>query len=194
VLFGVLFGVLLDVLLDVLLGVLWMYFGVEQSLDVLLGVLWMYFGVEQSFIFKLPLTHYFILLIILFITPFSTPFSSHFFPRVIFFLQGTWLPPYVKRQNAVLPIQKRWKQRLRHRQDAARYIYFGWWLPRLRLNNFRRSMQYVLVFMIHVGGTCCVTSNTGNNMKIHARISLGVECIRTCLCFYFYLMFEYNDE
>ena len=94
----------------------------------------------------------------------------------------------------MLPIQKRWKQRLRHRQDAARYIYFGWWLPRLRLNNFRRSMQYVLVFMIHVGCTRCVTSNTGNNMKRHARISLGVECIRTCLCFYFYLMFEYNDE
>ena len=70
-LFGVLFGVLLGVLLD-----------------VLLGVLWMYFGVEQSFIFKLPLTHYFILLIILFITPFSTPFSPHFFSSCLFFFSS----------------------------------------------------------------------------------------------------------
>ena len=25
------------------------------------------------------------------------------------------------------------------------------------------------VFIIHVGGTCCVTSSTDNNMKIHAQ-------------------------
>ena len=37
------------------------------------------------------------------------------------------------------------------------------------------------VFMIHVGGTRCVTSSTAINMKIHARITLTVECIRTCI-------------
>ena len=37
------------------------------------------------------------------------------------------------------------------------------------------------VVMIHVGGTRCVTSSTGNNMKRPARITLTVEFIRTCL-------------
>ena len=37
------------------------------------------------------------------------------------------------------------------------------------------------VFVIHVGGTRCVTSSTDNVMKIHARITLTVECIRTCI-------------
>jgi hypothetical protein len=37
------------------------------------------------------------------------------------------------------------------------------------------------VFIIHVGCTCCVTSSTDNIMKIHARITLTVECIRTCI-------------
>ena len=49
------------------------------------------------------------------------------------------------------------------------------------------------VFMIHVGGTRCVTSSTDNNMKIHVRITLTVEFIRTCIV-YFYVMFEYKDE
>ena len=35
--------------------------------------------------------------------------------------------------------------------------------------------------MIHVSGTRCVTSSTDNIMKIHAGITLTVECIRTCL-------------
>jgi hypothetical protein len=34
------------------------------------------------------------------------------------------------------------------------------------------------VFVIHVGGTRCVTSSTGNIMNIHARINLNVEFIR----------------
>jgi hypothetical protein len=37
------------------------------------------------------------------------------------------------------------------------------------------------VFVVHVGGTRCVTSSTDNNMNIHARITLNVECIRTCI-------------
>ena len=44
------------------------------------------------------------------------------------------------------------------------------------------------VFIVHVGGTCCVTSSTDNIMKIHARITLTVECIRTCIfLFWFYV-------
>jgi hypothetical protein len=44
------------------------------------------------------------------------------------------------------------------------------------------------VCMIHVGGTRCVTSRTANNMKIRARITLTVECIRTCIfLFLFYV-------
>ena len=44
------------------------------------------------------------------------------------------------------------------------------------------------VFMIHVGGTRCVTSSTGNNMKIQARITLTVEFIRGCIfIFLFYV-------
>jgi len=44
------------------------------------------------------------------------------------------------------------------------------------------------VFMIHVGGTRCVTSSTDNIMKIHFRITLNVEFIRTCIfLFLFYV-------
>ena len=35
------------------------------------------------------------------------------------------------------------------------------------------------VFIVHVGGTRCVTFSTANNMKIRARITLKVEFIRT---------------
>ena len=37
------------------------------------------------------------------------------------------------------------------------------------------------VFIIHVGGTRCVPSSTDNTLKIHVRITLKVECIRTCI-------------
>jgi hypothetical protein len=37
------------------------------------------------------------------------------------------------------------------------------------------------VFVIHVGGTRCITSSTDNIMKILARITLNVEFIRTCI-------------
>ena len=45
---------------------------------------------------------------------------------------------------------------------------------------------------VHVGGTRCVPSSTDNIVKIRARITLTVEFIH--VFFYFYLMFEYNDE
>ena len=38
-----------------------------------------------------------------------------------------------------------------------------------------------LVFVIHVGGTRSVTSSTDNNLKVHARTTLTVEFIRTCI-------------
>jgi hypothetical protein len=38
------------------------------------------------------------------------------------------------------------------------------------------------VFIIHVGGTRCVTSSTDHIMKIHGSL-LTVECIRTCIFF-----------
>ena len=43
------------------------------------------------------------------------------------------------------------------------------------------------VFIIHVGGTRGVPSRTGNIMKRHARITLIVEFIRTCilLCLFY---------
>ena len=37
------------------------------------------------------------------------------------------------------------------------------------------------VFILHVGGTRCVTSSTDNIMNIRARITLTVEVIRTCI-------------
>ena len=44
-----------------------------------------------------------------------------------------------------------------------------------------RWYQVKSVFIVHVGGTRCVTSSTDHYMNIHARITLSVECIRTCL-------------
>ena len=41
------------------------------------------------------------------------------------------------------------------------------------------------VFIIHVGGTRCVTFSTDHSMKIRARITLTVACIRTCLFIFF---------
>ena len=37
------------------------------------------------------------------------------------------------------------------------------------------------VFIVHVGGTRCVISSTDHTMKMHACLTLNVECIRTCL-------------
>jgi hypothetical protein len=50
------------------------------------------------------------------------------------------------------------------------------------------------VFIVHVGGTRCVPFSTDHTMHIHARITWGVECIRTCLFLIFSGMCKYNDE
>jgi hypothetical protein len=57
------------------------------------------------------------------------------------------------------------------------------------LQGLLGSAWYVtLVFVIHVGGTRCVTSSTGNSMNIQARITLKVEFIRTRIfLFLFYV-------
>ena len=45
-----------------------------------------------------------------------------------------------------------------------------------------------ICIIVHVGGTRCVTSSTDHYMKIHARITLFVEFIRTCIfLFLFYV-------
>ena len=57
------------------------------------------------------------------------------------------------------------------------------WLIRLTNEQHERFNQLYVnsVFIVHVGGTRCVTSSTDNNMKIHVRITLNVEFIRTCI-------------
>ena len=59
----------------------------------------------------------------------------------------------------------------------------AWWLG---------SKRYVKsVFIVHVGCTRCVTFSTANNMKIHVRITLTVECIRTRIfLFLFYVWIQ----
>ena len=42
------------------------------------------------------------------------------------------------------------------------------------------------VFIVHVGGTRCVTSRTDHIMKMHARITLTVEFIRTCILIFLF--------
>ena len=43
------------------------------------------------------------------------------------------------------------------------------------------AVQVKYVFIVHVGGTRCVTSSTDHSMTIHVRITLTVEVIRTCI-------------
>jgi hypothetical protein len=45
----------------------------------------------------------------------------------------------------------------------------------------RHLVRAMLVFIIHVGCTRCVTSSTDQIVKILARITLSVEFIRTCI-------------
>ena len=51
------------------------------------------------------------------------------------------------------------------------------WLIRLTNEQHERFNQLYVksVFIVHVGGTRCVTSSTDNNMKIHVRITLNVK-------------------
>ena len=53
-----------------------------------------------------------------------------------------------------------------------------WVIPRTHYNSPVTDPCVKSVFIIHVVGTRCVTSSTDNIMKIHARITLTVECIR----------------
>jgi len=66
--------------------------------------------------------------------------------------------------------------------------------------NFRERGQQVLsamraawtilvreVFVVHVGGTRCVTSSTDNIMKRQARITLTVDCTRGCIVIFLIL-------
>ena len=39
----------------------------------------------------------------------------------------------------------------------------------------------IVVHVVHVGGTRCVTSSTDPYMKIHGCVTLSVECIRPCI-------------
>ena len=51
---------------------------------------------------------------------------------------------------------------------------------RAALDSVPKRQWYVKsVFIVHVGGTRCVTFSTANIMNIHVRITLTVECIRT---------------
>ena len=56
------------------------------------------------------------------------------------FFSSIVLPPYVKRINAVVPIQRVWRKRLVTKKNAALYIWYGWWLPTSKYIDFRRSM------------------------------------------------------
>ena len=47
-------------------------------------------------------------------------------------------------------------------------------------------VQVKYVFIVHVGGTRCVTSSTDHSMTIHVRITLTVEVIRTCICLFLF--------
>jgi hypothetical protein len=51
--------------------------------------------------------------------------------------------------------------------------------PEKKLRPFASQVREV--FVIHVGGTRCITSSTDHMMKILARITLTVEVIRCCL-------------
>ena len=53
-------------------------------------------------------------------------------------------------------------------------------VARVQKERVERIGKSVFI-MIHVGGTRCVTSSTDNMMKIQARITLTVECIRRCI-------------
>ena len=53
----------------------------------------------------------------------------------------------------------------------------------------RAGVLYVKsIFVVHVGCTRCVTSNTDHNMQIQARITLSVEFIRTCIYFIHFIL------
>ena len=61
-----------------------------------------------------------------------------------------------------------------------------WWVGKIAKRDLFRCRVRQSVLMIHVGGTRCVTSRTGNIVNIHARITWTVEVIRTCIFLFFF--------
>ena len=58
-------------------------------------------------------------------------------------------------------------------------------------SHVTRVCQVKSVIIVHVGGTRCVTSSIDHSMKIHVRITLTVEFIRTCIIlFLFYVAIQ----
>ena len=55
------------------------------------------------------------------------------------------------------------------------------------ISNVRLTRYVKSVFLVHVGGTRCVTSSTDHIIKVQARITLSVEFIRTCIFYIFIL-------
>jgi hypothetical protein len=66
------------------------------------------------------------------------------------FLYNIVLPPHVQRRNAVLPIQRCWRNFLDVRRRAALFIYYGWWLPSSRMRDFRECMAYYRTMAIRI--------------------------------------------
>ena len=60
-------------------------------------------------------------------------------------------------------------------------VHHGDTLAEIVFQGYDGDTYVKSVFIVHVGGTRCVTFSTANNMKIHVRITLTVECIRTCI-------------
>ena len=66
--------------------------------------------------------------------------------------------------------------------DTRQRRWWGWWwVGKIAKRDLFRCWVRQSVLMIHVGGTRCVTSRTGNIVNIQARITLTVECIRACI-------------
>ena len=74
----------------------------------------------------------------------------------------------------------------RHPDDGLVALHLFGTVPMFRRHLHRhrprpQPMGVREVFMIHVGGTRCVTSRTDTITKIHARITLTVEFIPGCI-------------
>ena len=125
---------------------------------------------SKRHVWIMPYSHPITLFFFLFCVVQSFPILSNPVPLPLLTADGSHrgtLPSYTFGSTG-----SRVRQRDRFKQD--RVTHYG--------DDSPGPCQYVKsVFMIHVGGTCCVTSSTDNNMKIHARITLNVEFIRTCI-------------
>ena len=93
-----------------------------------------------------------------------------------------FLPPWLERRR--LRARKLPERLFQPRRLPGFYVplQHGVGGRRVQLPRYVKS-----VFIIHVGGTRCVTASTGNILKIRARITLTVEFIQgyifICLCY-----------